>query len=69
MTAGKASDDYLPLLLEELAPSDEDTRAPQWRMEPGTGFRVAIIGSGMSGILAGIRPQNRGDVSALIQNG
>ncbi|MDP9236732.1 MAG: NAD(P)/FAD-dependent oxidoreductase [Chloroflexota bacterium] len=60
MTNSKASDEYIPLMLEELAPSDDDPRAPAWRMELGTEFTVAIIGAGMSGILAAIRLKQAG---------
>ncbi len=60
MTGSVASDDYLPLLLEELGPEDEDPRAPQWRKDPAVPFTVAIIGAGMSGILAGIRLKQAG---------
>jgi 4-hydroxyacetophenone monooxygenase len=60
MTGSAASDDYIPLLLEELAPEGEDPRAPGWRKPPGTPFSVAIIGAGMSGILAAIRLQQAG---------
>ncbi len=60
MTGSVASDDYLPLLLEELGPEGEDPRAPQWRKDPAVPFAVAIIGAGMSGILAGIRLKQAG---------
>src|SRR5258708_1803288 len=60
MTGSAAPDDYIPLLVEELAPFDEDTRAPAWRMDSGIQFSVAIIGAGMSGILAGIRLKQAG---------
>ncbi|MCC7088964.1 MAG: NAD(P)/FAD-dependent oxidoreductase [Dehalococcoidia bacterium] len=60
MTGSQASDDYLPLLLEELGPEGEDPRAPQWRKDPNVPFTVAIIGAGMSGILAGIRLKQAG---------
>jgi len=60
MTGSAASDDYIPLLLEELAPEGEDPRAPGWRKPPGTPFSVAIIGAGMSGILAAIRLRQAG---------
>jgi 4-hydroxyacetophenone monooxygenase len=56
-------DDYLPLLEEELAYRGEDRRAPGWRaadVAPGVDFRVAIIGAGMSGLLAGHRLQQAG---------
>jgi 4-hydroxyacetophenone monooxygenase len=67
MTDGRASDEYIPLMLEELAPEGEDPRAPQWRMEPGTAFSVAIIGAGMSGILAGVRLKQAGVPFTVIE--
>lgn len=60
MTGSTASDDYIPLLLEELAPEGQDPRAPSWRKDPNVPFSVAIIGSGMSGILAAIRLKQAG---------
>jgi len=54
---------YLPLLEEELAYRGEDRRAPQWdkgAIAPDREFRVAIIGSGMSGLLAAHRLQQAG---------
>jgi 4-hydroxyacetophenone monooxygenase len=50
--------DYLPLLEEELAYRGEDRRAPDWHKDdiaPDVEFRVAIIGAGMSGLLAAHR--------------
>jgi 4-hydroxyacetophenone monooxygenase len=49
---------YLPLLEEELAHRGEDRRAPTWHkadVAPDTRFRVAVIGAGVSGLLAGHR--------------
>ncbi len=60
MTGMAAGDDYLPLLREELAPAGEDLRAPTWRKDPAVPFSVAIIGAGMSGILAAIRLRQAG---------
>ncbi|HYM14707.1 MAG TPA: NAD(P)/FAD-dependent oxidoreductase [Dehalococcoidia bacterium] len=60
MTGSAAADEYIPLLVEELAPYDDDPRAPAWQMDPKTRFSVAIIGAGMSGILAGIRLKQAG---------
>ena len=51
-------DDYLPLLLDELALEGAETRAPDWRhaeIAPDRPFVVAIIGAGMSGLAAAIR--------------
>jgi 4-hydroxyacetophenone monooxygenase len=53
-TAATAKE-YLPLVMEELAIADGDPRAPKWRKDPAVDFKVAVIGSGMSGILAGVR--------------
>jgi len=55
--------DYLPLLKEELAFGGTDQRAPDWQAEtiaPGRGLRVAIIGAGMSGLLAAHRLRQAG---------
>ncbi len=49
---------YVPMLTEELAPADRDLRATQWHVDdlaPDRDFTVAIIGAGMSGILAAHR--------------
>ena len=61
LTEGMAA--YLPLLEEELAYRGEDRRAPGWALAevaPGVDVSVAIIGSGMSGILAAHRLQQAG---------
>jgi 4-hydroxyacetophenone monooxygenase len=54
---------YLPLLEEELAYRGEDRRAPTWRKHELASDRdltVAVIGAGMSGLLAGHRLQQAG---------
>ncbi len=64
------SDEYLPLLLEELAFADEDARAPDWRKEAineERSLRVVIIGAGMSGILAAHRLQQAGVPCTVIE--
>jgi 4-hydroxyacetophenone monooxygenase len=56
-------EDYLPLFLEELSVHDDDLRAPDWTLgvlAPGTQFRVAVIGAGMSGIVAAYRLKQAG---------
>jgi 4-hydroxyacetophenone monooxygenase len=58
-----AIDDYADLLREELAPDGTDLRAPAWTkadVAPDTPFRVAIVGAGMSGILAAHRLNQAG---------
>ena len=59
---GADTDEYLPMLTEELA-LDGDKRAPGWTkadVAPDTDFRVAIIGAGMSGIATAHRLQQAG---------
>jgi len=51
-------DDYLGVLTEELAPDGDDLRAPSWNLDdvaPGATVTVAVIGAGMSGLLAAHR--------------
>lgn len=56
---GEAMDAYLPLLIEELGGNSEtDPRAPSWTIEelsPSRHLRAAVIGAGMSGLLAAHR--------------
>ena len=67
------SDEYLPLLLEELAFADTDPRAPEWRkdaLSADRSLRVVIIGAGMSGILAAHRLKQAGiPYTVLEKNG
>jgi len=67
LTGSPASDDYIPLLREELAPTGQDPRAPSWRYDGKTPFFVAVIGAGMSGILAGIRLKQAGVPFTIIE--
>jgi 4-hydroxyacetophenone monooxygenase len=62
VTGGGAIEAYLPLLEEELALTG-DQRAPAWNkaaVDPDRAFTVAIIGAGMSGIVAAHRLQQAG---------
>ena len=63
MMAREPGDDYLALLLEELGGSGKDLRAPAWNateLAPDRPFRVAVIGAGMSGLLAAHRLRQAG---------
>ena len=58
LVGAEAARGYLPLLEEELAIEGEDRRAPRWHKDdvaPDREFRVAIVGAGMSGIVAAHR--------------
>ena len=60
---GSEMEAYLPLLEEELAYRGEDRRAPSWHkndLAPDVDFSVAVIGAGMSGLLAAYRLQQAG---------
>ncbi len=63
MTASETSEDYLTLLLEELGGTAADLRAPAWNLAEiahDRMFRVAVIGAGMSGLLAAHRLRQAG---------
>ena len=67
---GEGMRDYLPLLEEELSFRGEDRRAPGWRLEdvaPGAEFTVAVIGAGMSGVLAAHRLHQAGVPYVVIE--
>ncbi|MEC8974317.1 MAG: NAD(P)/FAD-dependent oxidoreductase, partial [Actinomycetota bacterium] len=59
----KLEGSYLEMLREELAPGNMDLRAPDWSKEElssDRAFTIAIIGAGMSGILAAYRLKQAG---------
>ena len=60
---GEGMGEYLPLLEEELAHLGADPRGPRFtthEVAPDTAFEVAIVGAGMSGLLAGHRLRQAG---------
>jgi 4-hydroxyacetophenone monooxygenase len=63
VAADSLEEDYLTLLQEELALEGSDPRLPEWTLDtlaPGEAFSVAIIGAGMSGIVAAHRLNQAG---------
>jgi 4-hydroxyacetophenone monooxygenase len=67
MSVGAGQDipnEYLPLMIEELRLSDEDSRAMQWRRDPEDlpreDIKVIVVGAGLSGICAGMRLSEAG---------
>ncbi|MBQ0895952.1 NAD(P)-binding protein [Micromonospora sp. U56] len=55
---GRDTSDLLPLLAQEVVLPGEDPKAPQWHgdeLAPGHDVEVAIVGAGMSGLLAAYR--------------
>ncbi|MGI9053314.1 MAG: flavin-containing monooxygenase [Ilumatobacteraceae bacterium] len=57
MAGGLPIDDYLPMMREELALT-ADLRAPRWHKDdvaPDAPFMVAVVGAGMSGVIAAYR--------------
>ncbi|MET0728950.1 MAG: NAD(P)/FAD-dependent oxidoreductase [Acidimicrobiales bacterium] len=60
---GPSTDEWYPVLREELALEGFDHRAPGWHkadVAPDRRLRVAVIGAGMSGLLAAHRLQQAG---------
>jgi 4-hydroxyacetophenone monooxygenase len=55
--------EYVPMMLEEMALDGADSRNVSWDDVPASAradFRVAVIGAGMSGLLAAIRLEEAG---------
>ncbi|GAB3723942.1 flavin-containing monooxygenase [Nocardiopsis nanhaiensis] len=60
---GRDVEELLPLIAEEIVPSGADPKAPDWRLDtaaPDREVGVAVIGAGMSGLLAAHRLSQAG---------
>ena len=69
-TGSELGGSYVPMLTEELAPHNTDRRATAWHIDevaPGREFTVAIIGAGMSGILAAYRFKQAGIDAVILE--
>ena len=57
-------DEYVPMMLEEMALDDHDPRGISWRSPPSpealADFKVVVIGAGMSGLCTAIRLREAG---------
>jgi 4-hydroxyacetophenone monooxygenase len=64
-------DDYVPIMLEELALDGVDSREPRWtRPVPDSvraRFHVLVIGAGMSGLLQGMRLKQAGIPFTIVE--
>jgi 4-hydroxyacetophenone monooxygenase len=69
MAGGLPIDEYLPMMREELAIT-ADPRAPHWHKDdvaPDRPFLVAVVGAGMSGIIAAYRLAEAGVPYVVIE--
>jgi 4-hydroxyacetophenone monooxygenase len=69
MAGGLPIDDYLPMMREELAIT-ADPRAPHWHKDdvaPDRPYLVAVVGAGMSGIIAAYRLAEAGVPYVVIE--
>jgi 4-hydroxyacetophenone monooxygenase len=64
MVGERVGDEYVPMMLEELALDGNDSRAPKWTREVPAStrekFHVLVIGAGMSGLLQALRLKEAG---------
>jgi 4-hydroxyacetophenone monooxygenase len=72
MVGEHVSDEYVPMMLEELALDGADHRSTHWESRSAmraraANRRVVVIGAGMSGILAAIRLEEAGIAYTVIE--
>src|SRR5580658_4830464 len=71
MVGERVGDEYVPMMLEELALDGNDSRAPRWsRAVPAAErekFHALIIGGGMSGLLQALRLKEAGIPFTLVE--
>jgi 4-hydroxyacetophenone monooxygenase len=64
MVGERVGNEYVPMMLEELALDGDDSRAPRWSREVPESvrgrFHVLVIGAGMSGLLQALRLKEAG---------
>ena len=64
MVGERVGEEYVPMMLEELALDGNDSRAPSWSREVPASvrdrFHVLVIGAGMSGLLQALRLKEAG---------
>jgi 4-hydroxyacetophenone monooxygenase len=65
------ADDYLPIMLEELALDGVDSRESQWTRPVSdaarASFHVLVVGAGMSGLLQGLRLKQMGIPFTIVE--
>lgn len=67
---GEGAADVQEILAEAFVPPGTDPRAPEWTVEqiaPERDFRVAVIGAGISGLLAGLRLKQAGTDFVILE--
>jgi 4-hydroxyacetophenone monooxygenase len=71
MVGARVGDEYVPMMLEELALDGNDSRAPRWSREVPAAvrekFHVLVIGAGMSGLLQALRLKEAGIAFTLVE--